>query len=108
MKRFALALMAAGFLANTAGVAFAQDPDRIHDRKVNQQDRIAQGVAKGTLSPREAANLEHKEAGLNREIRNDRAANGGHLTGREKVQVNRQQNRLSNKIYNKKHDGPGQ
>jgi hypothetical protein len=57
------------------------------------------------LTAGEAANLEHKEAGINREVRNDRAANGGHLTAQERAQVNRQQNRVSNQIYNKKHNG---
>jgi hypothetical protein len=33
-----------------------------------------------------------------------RAANGGTLTPGEKAKVNRQQNRVSNQIYNKKHN----
>src|ERR1700758_285227 len=74
-------------------------------RAENQQDRIAQGIKSGQLTAGEAANLEHKEAGINREVRNDRAANGGKLTGQERAQVNRQQNRVSNQIYNKKHNG---
>jgi len=32
-------------------------------------------------------------------------ANGGKLTAQEKAQVNRQQNHVSNQIYNKKHNG---
>jgi hypothetical protein len=42
-------------------------------------------------SASETANLEHKEAKLNQEIRNERRANGGTLTSQEKGQVNRQQ-----------------
>ena len=52
----------------------------------------------------ETANLEHKEAKLNREIRHDRKQNGGNLTNKEKRQINRQQNQLSRQIYNKKHN----
>jgi hypothetical protein len=74
-------------------------------RTENQQDRIAQGIKSGQLTAGEASNLERKEAGINREVGNDRAANGGKLTAQERVQVKRQQNRVSNQIYNKKHNG---
>jgi hypothetical protein len=80
------------------------DKDRIADRKENQQDRIAQGVKSGQLTAGETAHLENKEAKINKETRADRAANGGKLTSAEKTQVNRQQNRLSNKIYKDKHN----
>jgi hypothetical protein len=74
-------------------------------KRAKQQDRIAQGVKSGQLTAGEAANLERKEAAIHREVRNDRAANGGTLTQQERRQVNRQQNRLSHQIYNKKHNG---
>lgn len=100
MKRFAFtSLIAAGLMV--AGL----NAQEIQKRKENQQDRIAQGVKSGQLTPAETANLEHKEVRLNREIRHDRAENGGKLTGQEKRQINRQQNRLSRQIYRKKHNG---
>jgi len=83
--------------AQTAG----QDTT-IHERKENQQDRIANGVASGQLTAGETANLERKEANLNSETRTDRQANNGQLTAPEKAQINRQQNRLSQNIYNDK------
>ncbi len=73
-------------------------------RRENQQDRIAQGIASGQLTAGETARLEHKEAGLNKEVRTDRQANGGSLTPQERRQVNRQQNRLSGQIYRDKHN----
>jgi metal-dependent amidase/aminoacylase/carboxypeptidase family protein len=76
----------------------------IKARQENQQDRIAQGVNSGQLTAGETANLEHKEAKLNREIRHDRKQNGGNLTNKEKRQINRQQNRLSRQIYRDKHN----
>ena len=100
MKAFFLTVAAASLLIGTT----ARADDRIHDRKENQQDRIAQGVKSGSLTPRETAHLENKEAGLNKEIRKDRRANGGNLTNKEKAQVNRQQNRLSRNIYRDKHN----
>lgn len=96
-------IITVGALAVSIPAVFAQG--RIAERRENQQDRIAQGVASGTLSPAETARLESKEAKLNQEIRTDRKENDGTLTGKEKAQINRQQNRLSRQIYAAKHDG---
>lgn len=81
-----------------------QKEGRIHQRKENQQRRIANGVASGQLTAHETARIERKETNLNKEIRSDRKANGGTLTPQQKRQVNRQQNRLSKGIYKQKHD----
>jgi hypothetical protein len=74
-------------------------------RAENQQDRIAQGVKSGELSAGQAAHLEKNEANINKEVRNDRAANGGTLTPQERAQVNQQQNRMSRQIAVAKHSG---
>jgi Ni/Co efflux regulator RcnB len=105
MKTMLLALAVTGMMLGVA--AQAQDGE-IQQRKENQQQRIANGVANGSLTPHETANLENKEAGLNREIRHDRRQNGGNLTNNEKAQVNRQQNRLSRNIYRDKHNAAHQ
>jgi len=89
--------------SNTPSTTPAQKPT-IAQRKENQQDRIAQGVKSGQLTAGETSNLETKEAAINGETRADRAANGGKLTPAEKQQVNRQQNHLSNQIYQDKHN----
>jgi|SRR5579871_22065 len=102
MRKLVLNTMIATTLAS--GI-FAQE---IKDRRENQQDRIANGVADGQLTAGETANLEHKEANLNKEIAIDRKANGGNLTNNEKARINRQQNRLSNQIYNDKHNASTQ
>src|SRR5437667_213747 len=86
MKRLVLNVLTAGLLLAANGVLRADD--RIHDRKENQQDRIGQGVKSGSLTAGETANLERKEARLNRQIRAERRANGGNLTNNEKAQVN--------------------
>ena len=74
-------------------------------RAENQQDRIGQGIKSGQLTAGEAAHLENNEARINKEVRNDRAANGGKLTPQERAQVNRQQNKTSRQIYRDKHNG---
>jgi len=77
-------------------------------RAENQQDRIGQGIKSGQLTAGEAAHLEKNETNINREVRNDRRANGGKLTPQERKQVNRQQNKLSGQIYRDKHNGKRQ
>ena len=95
MKNAFFGILLAGAALVSASAQEAKAPPekerRIERRKENQQARIAQGVASGQLTAKETANLEHKEAGVNREVRNDREANGGILTAQERQQVNRQQ-----------------
>jgi len=80
-----------------------KDPT-IEQRKENQQDRIAEGVKSGQLTPGETAKLEKKEAAIDKETKADRAANGGKLAPAEKAQVTKQQNQLSKQISQDKHN----
>ena len=79
----------------------------IRQRKENQQDRIAQGVKSGTLSPSETSRLEHQEAGINKEERGMRAQDNGKLTASDRKLIAKQQNQESKRIYRAKHDGKG-
>ncbi len=72
-------------------------------RRVNQQNRIANGVASGKLTAGQTARLEKGETAINKEVKTDRTANGGTLTAAQKKQVNQQQNQMSGKIYQAKH-----
>jgi hypothetical protein len=56
------------------------------------------------LTPHETARLERKDAKVRREVRRDRAANGGKLTAAEKARVNRQEDRTSRQIERAKHN----
>jgi hypothetical protein len=104
MNRLVLTTAAVSFLAIGA---FAQNSE-VGARRENQQDRIAQGVSSGQLTAGETANLEKKESAINQEVRTDRSLNGGHLTGQERNIVNGQQNRMSNQIYQDKHNAATQ
>jgi hypothetical protein len=88
--------------------AFAAAPHRplhhINQRKVDQQDRIAQGVKSGQLTPGETAKLEHQESGINKEERGMRAEDNGHLTTQDRETLTRQQNVESRRIYTDKHN----
>lgn len=98
MKKVALTTLLAGFFAVST---FAQ----VNQRRENQQDRIAQGVQSGQLTPGETARIENQERGVNGEIRADKNANGGKLTAAERRHINKQQNGLSKEIYTDKHNG---
>ncbi|WP_260703271.1 YXWGXW repeat-containing protein [Edaphobacter flagellatus] len=78
---------------------------QVGQRQVNQQQRIANGVSSGQLTPRETQHLENREANINQQVRQDRQANGGHLTQPERQQVNREQNRASQQIHEDRHNG---
>jgi len=98
--------MMGALLLGAASSVLAQN--EVNDRERNQQERIGQGVESGSLTAGETAHLEKQEAGINKEVRQDRKANGGHLTAKEHRQVNRQQNRESARIYKDKHNGKTQ
>jgi hypothetical protein len=104
----ALVLSASGaFAQSTSTPSTTTTPDKpptIQQRKDNQQDRIAQGVQSGQLTAGETKNLETKEAGLNKEESHMRSADDGHLTAADRSKLNNQQNKLSNRIYQDKHN----
>jgi len=105
MKRLMIALMTGALLTGTAAMADDVKPkDKVDQRVGNQQKRIGKGIENGSLTTKEGANLEMKEAGVRKEVHAERAANGGKLTAAEKQQVNQQQNKISKQIYNKKHN----
>jgi len=95
-------------LAALAVPAFSQSANPapvINQRKENQQDRIASGVASGQLTAGETRNLEKREAGLNAEENRMKKRDDGSLTAPDKARLTRQQNRLSRNIYRDKHNG---
>ena len=104
-----LALIASLTLAPAAIFAQATPTPGQHDydinqRKVDQQDRIAQGVKSGQLTAGETSRLERQEAGINKEERGMRAQDNGHLTSQDRKVINHQQNVESRRIYRTKHD----
>ena len=108
MKVFTAVLASALFIAPAAMLAQTPTPGandyNINQRKVAQQDRIANGVKSGQLTPRETSHLEHQEAGVNREERGMRAQDNGHLTSQDRKTLHAQQNQESRRIYRDKHN----
>jgi hypothetical protein len=83
-------------------------PMTVQQRKQNQQGRIANGVADGQLNAGQASKLEKDESEMNQEEKDMKAMDNGHLTSADRTTLNRQQNQLSNQIYNQKHEAPVQ
>jgi hypothetical protein len=96
---------------NTAGAGPGQvDPghprvNEVNKREQNQQDRIANGVKNGTMTPGQAAHVEKQEQHIQNQEKADMAAHNGHLTKREQKQLNKEQNHTSKEIYKDKHSG---
>jgi hypothetical protein len=107
--KFLTAVLASALCIAPAAM-FAQTPTpgahdyNINQRKVDQQDRIANGVKSGQLTGGETARLEHQESGINKEERGMRAQDNGHLTRQDRKTVHAQQNQESRRIYRDKHN----
>jgi hypothetical protein len=99
-----LVIAPAAMIAQTTPTPGAHDYN-INQRKVDQQDRIANGVKNGQLTAGQTARLEHQEAGINKEEHGMRAQDNGHLTKQDRQTIHAQQNQESRRIYRDKHDG---
>ena len=77
----------------------------VNQREGNQDQRIANGERSGAINSREAANDNQRQANIDRQVSNDRSANGGHLTQQEHQQVNKEQNKASRQISHQKEKG---
>ncbi|GAP65360.1 hypothetical protein MBSD_n0649 [Mizugakiibacter sediminis] len=71
-------------------------------RNIDQQQRIRNGVASGSLTNREAAHLEGREAHVDH--LEARAGADGRVGAREQARIQRTDNRDSRRIYRQKHD----
>ena len=71
-------------------------------RDVNQQQRIEHGLQSGQLTTHEAGKLEQEETHVDQ--MEARAAADGKVTPAEQARINAAQNKVSNGIYDEKHD----
>ena len=78
--------------------------NEVNAREANQQKRIANGINNGSLSAAQTANLEKREASVQKQEANDMAKHNGHLTKAEQTQLNKRQNHISKSIYKDKHN----
>jgi len=76
--------------------------NQVNTREANQQRRIGNGVANGTLTSKQATHLEKRETAVQNREQADMAKHNGHLTKAEQAGINRQQNRISRSIHRDK------
>lgn len=96
-------LVLTAFAALLAGPVLAQSATPgIDAREARQQERIAQGVASGQLTPRETLRLERGQQHI--ENMEARAKADGVVTAQERARIRHAQNVQSRHIYREKHD----
>jgi len=95
---------------NTSGAGAGNvDPghprvNQVNGREQNQQNRIANGVKSGQLTPGETQHLERGEQRLQNNEKKDMAKDNGHLTKQNQRQLNKEENHMSKRIYKDKHN----
>ena len=95
-------IAAAGIAVAFSASAQTATPN-IDQRQANQQARIEQGKATGTLSKREAARMEAGQAKV--QGMKQAAAADGKVTRAERKAIQKEQNKQSRRIHRQKHDG---
>ena len=111
MKFKSKALTFAGMCCMVLGssLAMAQTvPDHprvneVNQRLDNQQARINQGLANGTMTGKQAARDEAHDANIAKRESVDEAKHNGHLTKGEQRRLNKSENKNSRRIYRQKH-----
>jgi hypothetical protein len=111
MKMHSKALLLAGLYcaASISTAARAQEVadhprvNEVNQRLDNQQARINQGLANGTMTGKQAARDEAHDANIAKRESVDEAKHNGHLTKGEQNRLNRSENRNSRRIYRQKH-----
>lgn len=103
----ALTLGATAFAQVPATPVAPKDPlatPKIDQRQTNQQKRIDQGIASGSLSQKEATKLDQRET----KIETDKLAAkaDGQVTAAERRKLHREQSQASAAIKRQKHDKP--
>ena len=91
-------LLAGSASAQTAG---ANTP-RIDQRQANQEQRIDQGIASGSLTNKEATRLDHQQDRI--DTMENRAKSDGKVTANERQKLTHAQNHTSRNIKHQKHD----
>ncbi|MDF3980735.1 hypothetical protein P3W24_01730 [Luteibacter sp. PPL201] len=86
-----------------ANVAGHPRVNEVNQRLDNQQNRIDQGVANGTVTQKQAVRDETQDANIARRESVDEARHGGHLTKAEQKRLNHSENQDSKRIYRQKH-----
>lgn len=86
-------------MAQDAGVPAHPRVNEVNQRINHQQDRTQKGIANGTITGKQAANDERRDANIAQRTSADEAKHNGHLTRREDRHLNHAENRNSRRIH---------
>ena len=99
-------LACTAFASAAASAGTVPDHPRVNEvsqRIDNQQARTVKGVANGTITGKQAANDERRDANIAQRESADEAKHNGHLTRAETRRLNRAENRNSRAIHRQRH-----
>jgi septal ring factor EnvC (AmiA/AmiB activator) len=105
MKKVMLAVICAVFVFGSIATGYAEPGDwrgGIRSRIQDSQQKIVQGVDRGTLNRHEADKLNAELGAILNKI--DRMKADGHLSHGERDNINNDLNRLDRDIFKEKHD----
>ena len=98
-----LGLLSTRSMAQTAAVPDHPRENEVNQRLDNQQARINQGLANGTMTGRQAARDEKHDENIAQREAVDESKHNGHITKAEQNRLNRSENKNSGRIYRQKH-----
>lgn len=104
IRLFMSSLILGTFLTSAALAQETSNPatpriDQIDKRLDNQQQRIETNEKNGTITPKQAARDERRDARVERQLKRDEAKHNGHITPREQRSLNHELNRNSRDIH---------
>jgi hypothetical protein len=89
--------------AQTAPVPDHPRENEVNQRLDNQQARINQGLANGTMTGKQAARDERHDANIAQREAVDESKHAGHITKAEQARLNKSENKNSKRIHKEKH-----
>lgn len=92
------ACVSLGAMAQDTSVPGHPRVNEVNNRVNKQQQRTENGMANGTITGKQAANDERRDANIAQRTSADEAKHNGHLTRREDHHLNRAENRNSRRI----------
>lgn len=90
-------------MAQTAPVPDHSRENEVNQRLDNQQARINQGVANGTMTGKQAAKDEKHDENIAQREAVDESKHDGHITKAERARLNKSENKNSKRIHQQKH-----
>ena len=93
------AFVGANAVAQDTSVPGHPRVNEVNNRINNQQARTQKGIANGTITGKQAANDEKRDANISQRTSADEARHNGHLTKREDHSLNHAENRNSRRIH---------